>query len=625
MAAGGIIILVAAMLMAVMPDACEPQKVSENVIFRKTREVSITQARWLFTFVIDLGAYESFAKQIRVELFKSEEVLENLKLVPVGQGQYEKLLNSYREEVQSMKTIYYMTMTGIKEILSLREKATRRTKRTLVPLVGKGLSFLFGTATKSDVRVMRKGLEVLSTNQESLIHVIQDSLSIINITRIELTENRHAINNLSLIVGELDKKFTNITQGLKMDLLILNGVVQTYSRISLMILEIKESLDKALLYLETIKLQLNQLALGHLSPSVISPKQLQDILYDIQKHIPEYLSLPQDPKTIWYYYQSLTTVTIIKRKKLLTLVSLPLIDTNSRYELYQIFNLPVPYNLTRMTAQYELETNHLAVNIKRTQYMLLSDTDFLQCAAPRTSFCALRKPSFPLHDSQICVTALFLKDVERIENFCKTIVTLNNKLPIALYISYGTWVVITVEPIVFTVMCVGNKRYQTTVRPAVSYVALNMSCHAFSDQMTLPPYYYHESEYHLKFRQADLLHLKKFTGDIVWGPLDELGDDIDLIDEINRLPKLNDIDNIPLSQLIKKLHQTKIVAMTPVQKRHRYVTFTLGGLMILLMTGVGAVGIVYWRYPGILINCFKKIEKTQPSIYNTCKCPNIKW
>ena len=240
-------------------------------------------------------------------------------------------------------------------------------------------------------------------------------------------------------------------------------------------------------------------------------------------------------------------MTIIKRKKLLTLVSLPLIDTNSRYELYQIFNLPVPYNLTRMTAQYGLETNHLAVNIKRTQYMLLSDTDFLQCAAPRSSFCALRKPSFPLHDSQRCVTALFLKKVERIDFFCKTIVTLNNKLPLALYISDGTWVVITVEPIVFTVMCVGNKRYQTTVRPAVSYVTLNMSCHAFSDQMTLPPYYYHESEYHLKSRQADLLHLKKYTGDIVWGPLDELGDDIDLIDEINRLPKLNDIDDIPLS------------------------------------------------------------------------------
>ena len=106
----------------------------------------------------------------------------------------------------------------------------------------------------------------------------------------------------------------------------------------------------------------------------------------------------------------------------------------------------------------------------------------------QTSFCAFRKPSFPLNDSQRCVMALFLKDVERIKKNCKTIVTLNNKT------IDGTWVVISVEPIVFTVMCVGNKRYQTTVRPAVSYVALNMSCHAFSDQMTLPPYYYHESD-----------------------------------------------------------------------------------------------------------------------------------
>ena len=150
-------------------------------------------------------------------------------------------------------------------------------------------------------------------------------------------------------------------------------------------------------------------------------------------------------------------MTIIKINKLLTLVSLPSIDTNSRYELYQIFNLP--YNLTRMTAQYGLETNHLAINIKRTQYMLLSDTDFLQCAAPRTSFCALKKPSFPLHDSQRCVTALFLKDVERIEFFYKTIVTITKAA------DSTTWVVITVEPIVFTVMCVGNKRYSEHVMP----------------------------------------------------------------------------------------------------------------------------------------------------------------
>ena len=52
---------------------------------------------------IDLGAYGSFAKQIKVELFKSEEVLENLKLVSVKQGQYEKLLNSLEKKFSPCK------------------------------------------------------------------------------------------------------------------------------------------------------------------------------------------------------------------------------------------------------------------------------------------------------------------------------------------------------------------------------------------------------------------------------------------------------------------------------------------------------------------------------------------
>ena len=55
--------------------------------------------------------------------------------------------------------------------------------------------------------------------------------------------------------------------------------------------------------------------------------------------------------------------------------------------------------------------------------------------------------------------------------------------------------------------------------------------------MTLARYYYQESEYHLK-SISKLTHLNTFTGDIVSGPLDELGDDIDLIDEINSLPKI---------------------------------------------------------------------------------------
>ena len=99
MAAGSILILVAAMRMAVMPDACESQKVSAK---GSKRSINYPGAVVIYIF-IDLGAYGSFAKQIRVELFKSEEVLENLKLVSVEQGQYEKLLNSLEKKFSPCK------------------------------------------------------------------------------------------------------------------------------------------------------------------------------------------------------------------------------------------------------------------------------------------------------------------------------------------------------------------------------------------------------------------------------------------------------------------------------------------------------------------------------------------
>ena len=94
-----------------------------------------------------------------------------------------------------------------------------------------------------------------------------------------------------------------------------------------------------------------------------------------------------------------------------------------------------------------------------------------------------------------------------------------------------------------------------------------MSCHAFADQMTLARYYYHESEYHLK-SIGKLTHLNKFTGDIVWGPLDELEKRIRETPQVCYLHtgRVNDFDN----------------------------------------SGVGAVGIVYWRYPGIINKLLKK-------------------
>ena len=63
-----------------------------------------------------------------------------------------------------------------------------------------------------------------------------------------------------------------------------------------MIQAVRRTIWQAGSYLDHIQLQLNMLSLGHLSPSVITPRGLKKLLTEIKGHLPEFLSLPYDPR-----------------------------------------------------------------------------------------------------------------------------------------------------------------------------------------------------------------------------------------------------------------------------------------------------------------------------------------
>ena len=66
--------------------------------------------------------------------------------------------------------------------------------------------------------------------------------------------------------------------------------------------------------MEHVQLQFNMLSLGHLSPSVITPRSLKGLLLEIENHLPEYLKLPYDPKgEIWGVNQTFTCTTVLVR------------------------------------------------------------------------------------------------------------------------------------------------------------------------------------------------------------------------------------------------------------------------------------------------------------------------
>ena len=68
-----------------------------------------------------------------------------------------------------------------------------RIQRSLIPIIGKGLSFLFGTATEAHLKVIHNNINKFVNNQEEMAHVIDENISVINVTRVEMSQNRQTL------------------------------------------------------------------------------------------------------------------------------------------------------------------------------------------------------------------------------------------------------------------------------------------------------------------------------------------------------------------------------------------------------------------------------------------------
>jgi len=179
----------------------------------------------------------------------------------------------------------------------------------------------------------------------------------------QIAENRKSINQLI----ENFKEIKNFSRTLAMDVQDLDNFVRLYAKFDRSLSDLHELIGIARDYLQHLKLQLNMLSLGHLSPSVIRPTDLRKLLLDIESKITNKFKFPFDPKNdLWQLYKTLTCATLIKDEKLVVVISIPLLDINGRFEMYSIYNLAINSKKIskshginiNMLAQYALETNN---------------------------------------------------------------------------------------------------------------------------------------------------------------------------------------------------------------------------------------------------------------------------
>ena len=112
--------------------------------------------------------------------------------------------------------------------------------------------------------------------------------------------------------------------------------------------------------------------------------------------------------------------------------------------LYKIYNLPIYHQNIGKSLIYQIEGNNLDITKDNKYAIILSDSDFIKCTLAQGHFCILNTVLYYLGTNPMCLTALFLKDNNKIDKQCKLAIS-NINGPQANYLDQGIWAISVTE------------------------------------------------------------------------------------------------------------------------------------------------------------------------------------
>ena len=558
----------------------------DHVFFRSKSDIHTKRSRWLVGLVLDFELYENYLLYVnriveqvneinhiartyfqkiktdasyKTTIFHAAGVQqnsrENLKI-----NYYYQIFQAQQNEFKTLQELHDRNWVDFAEIIQVghseleqSRKANRkqvRRKRFLGLAAG-----IFSGIAYFETKKIKHEVDILKSNQQVIRHVLTESLSLINITRMEVEENRHAINEIIRGMGKLVEAWQRSVRDIVNRIAPLERFALAYAQSQINLNKLRDLIIAETNLFTNLHAKIAKLSTKRLSPLILPAPELVKILKSIEVELPPQLMLPRDPReTPWYYYNILTTSTIALQNQLVITVEIPLLDVTQRFSIKEAISLPVPYSNTNVTGEYEFEFKNFAVSADKRQYVILTLEDQMNCGKADVNFCKMTSAVYEMNHHQYCTLALFQKDLRKIQHLCKTRVTNKLKLPIAKYISKGQWLVATNEAFYLRKLCVNSDlEEQIIVKPPFILVTLASGCRALADKLELPIYFEQRSEYKVEreSRVTDVLNTN-LTNLPIWEPLKQYHFDVET--DLKTLPP---IDSKPINELVQMLEETK--------------------------------------------------------------------
>ena len=153
--------------------------------------MATTRAKWVATVVIDFDNVNQFLLAIEADVRRVESIARTV--MNNSEPIFTEIFVNLRQEIKYLNSL----RTGIEyEFSQVWTIRGGRTKRSLLPFIGEGLSWLFGLTGKNDVQQIRNQVKILARTQRTIVHVVNESLTLINETRIMIGIDSLRIDNV---------------------------------------------------------------------------------------------------------------------------------------------------------------------------------------------------------------------------------------------------------------------------------------------------------------------------------------------------------------------------------------------------------------------------------------------
>ena len=182
--------------------------------------IQTNKTSWIISFAMDFGPYSEALTNIRhYSIFVRNSIhIFSESLRHVTDERHQRLFNMTWHDMNNTEDNLDQIYTRFVSLIKSMRGQTQNdeiSKSSILPLGGI-FSFLFGTADKRDIDEINRNVKILYNNQIKKGEVLDDIVSIINISRALTTENRHMINSMINSLQFLNGTLANIQKDIEL-------------------------------------------------------------------------------------------------------------------------------------------------------------------------------------------------------------------------------------------------------------------------------------------------------------------------------------------------------------------------------------------------------------------------